>query len=50
MACEVDFWNTSDPSIVEGLREARLDAYRQVRDELIRRIKARFAMTRAIDV
>lgn len=50
MACDVEFWNTSDPSIVEGLREARLDAYRQVRDELIRRIKARFAMTRAIDV
>ncbi len=50
MACDVEFWNTFDPSIVEGSREARLEAYRQVRDELIRRIKARFAMTRAVDV
>ena len=28
--------------MVEGGREARLDAYRQVRDELFRRIKDRF--------
>lgn len=50
MACDVEFWNTFDPSIVEGSREARLEAYRQVRDELMRRIKARFAMMRAVDV
>ncbi|MBM3951478.1 MAG: arsenate reductase ArsC [Rhodospirillales bacterium] len=42
MACEVEFWNTFDPSMVEGSREARLDAYRRVRDELYRRIKDRF--------
>ncbi len=42
MACEVEFWNTFDPTVVEGSREARLDAYRQVRDELLRRIKDRF--------
>jgi protein-tyrosine-phosphatase len=42
MACEVEFWNTFDPTVVEGSREARLDAYRQVRDELYRRIKDRF--------
>jgi protein-tyrosine-phosphatase len=42
MACEVEFWNTFDPSMVEGSREARLDAYRRVRDELFRRIKDRF--------
>ena len=42
MACEVVFWNTFDPSIVEGNREARLDAYRQVRDQLMKRIMARF--------
>ena len=50
MGCDVEFWSTFDPSIVEGSREARLDAYRQVRDELIRRIKERFPMTRAVDV
>ncbi len=42
MACEVEFWNTLDPSVVEGTRDACLEAYRQVRDSLMRRIKARF--------
>ena len=42
MAAEVEFWNTMDPSIVEGNREVRLDAYRQVRDGLMARIRARF--------
>lgn len=42
MSCEVEYWNTFDPSIIEGAREVRLDAYRQVRDDLMRRIKARF--------
>ena len=42
MACEVEFWNTFDPSIVEGNREVRLDAYRAVRDTLMRRIRERF--------
>ena len=44
MACDVEFWNTMDPSIVEGTREQRLDAYRQVRDQLRRRIEARFPL------
>ena len=44
MACEVEFWNTFDPSLVEGTREARLEAYRQVRDELKRRIERRFTL------
>ena len=42
MACEVVFWNTFDPSVIEGSREVRLDAYRQVRDQLLQRIKERF--------
>jgi len=42
MACEVEFWNTFDPSIVEGNRETRLAAYREVRDRLTERIRARF--------
>ena len=44
MACEVEFWPIMDPTWVEGSREVRLDAYRQVRDELMRRIEARFAL------
>jgi hypothetical protein len=42
MACEVEYWQTFDPSHVDGSRETRLEAYRQVRDALIRRIKAKF--------
>ena len=42
MSCEVEFWNTFDPSVVEGSREARLDAYRAVRDQLMQRIRVRF--------
>ncbi len=44
MACEVEFWPVMDPTWVEGSREVRLEAYRQVRDELRRRIEARFAL------
>ncbi len=40
-ACEVEYWNTFDPSLVEGSREHRLMAYRQVRDGLMDRIKER---------
>lgn len=47
MACEVEFWNTLDPSVVEGSRDMRLGAFRQVRDELIRRIKERFPLAAA---
>ena len=41
-ATELEFWNTPDPSIVEGTREMRLEAYRQVRDVLMQRISQRF--------
>ena len=47
MACEVEFWNTFDPSIHEGNREERLEAYRQVRDGLATRIRTRFPFIRA---
>jgi len=41
IACEVEYWPTLDPTAVEGSREARLDAYRQVRDALMKRIRMR---------
>jgi protein-tyrosine-phosphatase len=44
MACDVEYWPTFDPTIVEGNREMRLDAYRQVRDQLRRRIGERFPL------
>lgn len=50
MACELEFWNTLDPSLIESEdREAKLDAYRQVRDQLMERIKARFPVQAASD-
>jgi protein-tyrosine-phosphatase len=50
MAAEVEFWNTFDPSLVEGSRDARLEAYRQVRDHLMRRIMQRFPLAGAPSV
>ena len=41
-ATELEFWHMPDPSIVEGSREVRLDAYRDLRDLLLRRIGQRF--------
>ncbi len=44
MACEVEYWPTFDPTIVEGSRETRLAAYREVREGLQRHIEERFAL------
>ena len=41
-ACEVEFWHTFDPSVIEGSRDVRLDAFRDVRDWLEARIRERF--------
>jgi protein-tyrosine-phosphatase len=41
-AAEVEYWPTFDPTQVEGSREVRLAAYREVRDALARRIAERF--------
>ncbi|WP_225765840.1 arsenate reductase ArsC [Inquilinus sp. Marseille-Q2685] len=41
-ACDLEFWNTFDPTAIEGNREARLAAFRQVRDMLLARIRERF--------
>ncbi len=50
MACEVFFWNTFDPSVVEGGREERLEAYRQVRDQILERIREQFPLASASHV
>jgi len=43
MACEVEYWPTFDPALIqEGSREARLEGYRQLRDQLKARILKRF--------
>ena len=41
-AVDIEYWPIFDPTLAEGSREQRLDAYRQVRDELARRIAERF--------
>ena len=46
MACDVEFWNTFDPTLVDGTRDAMLEAYRHVRDGLLARVKQRFPLTR----
>ncbi len=39
---EIDYWPVSDPTLEEGSREQRLEAYRHTRRELEARIAARF--------
>ena len=40
--CELKYWQMPDPSVVEGSRDTRLEAYRALRDLLMRRIRAEF--------
>jgi protein-tyrosine-phosphatase len=49
-AVAVDYWPMPDPSLAEGSREQTLEAYRAVRDDLVRRIKGRFALTGGLGV
>jgi protein-tyrosine-phosphatase len=41
-AAEIEYWPTFDPTLADGSREARLAAYREVRDALARKIAERF--------
>lgn len=41
-ASEVEYWPTPDPSLAEGHRDARVAAYRELRDYLVARIVERF--------
>ncbi len=41
-AVEIEYWPTHDPTLTHGSREARLEAYREVRDALAEAIKQRF--------
>jgi protein-tyrosine-phosphatase len=42
-AIDVEYWPTTDPTVAEGSREQRLEAYRELRDQLLARIRQRFA-------
>lgn len=41
IAADVEYWPTVDPTAVQGSREQMLNAYRDVRDGLMKRIKER---------
>ena len=41
IAAEVEYWPTPDPTLIQGSREQVLDAYRNVRDGLMYRIRLR---------
>jgi protein-tyrosine-phosphatase len=41
IAAEAEYWPTADPTLVQGSREQMLEAYRDVRDALSDRIRAR---------
>ena len=41
-ALEVEYWPIMDPTPIGTSRDEKLDAYRQARDQIITRIKARF--------
>jgi protein-tyrosine-phosphatase len=42
LAVEVEYWQTADPTAVEGNREQRMNAYRELREQLLQRIRRRF--------
>lgn len=50
MACDVEYWPTNDATAVDGSRETKLNAYRDVRDMLLRRITERFSRAPVADV
>jgi protein-tyrosine-phosphatase len=45
MAVDLEYWPSLDPTGIDGSREVVLDAFRQVRDDLRRRITERFGVT-----
>jgi protein-tyrosine-phosphatase len=43
LAADVEYWPTPDPTTIEGSREQKLQAYREVCDGLLLRIRRRFS-------
>ena len=41
-AVDIEYWPVMDPTLTEGSRDQRIEAYRQTRDELDRRLLERF--------
>lgn len=49
MSVELEYWPTMDPTGVWGSREQKLEAYRAVRDHLMRLIEERFSPAEAAE-
>ena len=47
LAADVEYWPTHDPTGADGNREQKLEAYREVCDGLLLRIRGRFSKTGA---
>src|SRR5438876_10268303 len=47
IAADVEYWPTPDPTTIEGSREHKLQAYRDVCDGLLLRIRRRFSKVAA---
>jgi len=45
LAVDVEYWPTPDPTAADGSREQRLAAYREVREQLEKHIRERFAVS-----
>ena len=45
LAATVEYWPVPDPSLTQGTRDQVLEAYRDVRDHLVRQIQARLKLT-----
>jgi hypothetical protein len=48
-AVEIEYWPIMDPTLATGSREAVLEAYRATREDLRRRILARFGRPSTFD-
>ena len=42
LALDIENWKIADPSQTQGSRSQILDAYRDVRDDLVKKVKLRF--------
>ena len=42
LTAAVEYWPTADPSVIEGSREQRMHGYRELREQLAKRILDRF--------
>lgn len=45
LSCETEYWPSVDPTVATGSREAVLAAFRQLREDLMARIRQRFPPT-----